>query len=67
MPIYWGPSDATDETRIDALLVALRRDLATLADPEHHVDEDPCGRDFYELRVASYRAEIRRLRGATVD
>lgn len=68
MPLFWGPTNTEAETRVSALLEQLRRDLATLADPEHHVDDDPCGRGFYEGRVAAYRAEIRRLRdGRSVD
>ena len=52
-----GPLDFiphAEATREERIMLALRRDLATLAGPPEYV----CDRAFYESRVAGYRAML---------
>jgi len=38
------------------LLEQIKRDMETLRGP--YIDDDPCGRKFYEDRIASYREAL---------
>lgn len=40
-----------------ALIEQIKRDIETLASPT--IGEDPCGRAFYEQRIADYRAVVK--------
>ena len=51
-PLDFIPHESA--TREERLMLALRRDLATLAGPATYV----CDRAFYEERVAGYRAML---------
>jgi hypothetical protein len=51
-PLDFIPHESA--TREERLMLALRRDLATLAGPAEYV----CDRQFYEDRVAGYRAML---------
>lgn len=42
-----------------ALVEQIKRDTDTLTKPEHHVDQDPCGREFYVRRIALYKEAVR--------
>lgn len=48
-----------------AFVEQIRRDTETLTDPAHHVEDDPCGRQFYEDRIASFKAALLEDAGAS--
>lgn len=49
-----APASVPDWRR--GLIDQIRRDMETLRGP--NIDDDPCGRKFYEDRIASYRASL---------
>lgn len=64
LALGFEPESSGTYIYVFALIEQIKRDLDTLNNPIHRVNEDPCGRAFYQDRIKAYREAVIKCRTA---